>query len=648
MKVLISKGAFQPQGKLLDVSWPEFRNLVYEHNIALADESDDQKKRAMWFSCANYRDAYRLRENIVGKVWAIVADFDRVVDADAIESALKRWEYIAWTTWNSTPEAPRWRVVLPIEGGVEVDKFAGLVKRILSPVGDAASLDSRSYLPEQLWFFPWHKRSQHKNHAVWVHSGSWIKSGHLLTVDFTGVKLAHKPEDIGEGDRNNTLVVRLGKPDALLCKTEDELLALAMAWNEELKEPLPRKEVRDVVRKKWRWLTTNAEGVRERGAAWIRNTKPDDLPDIGVGLTSSDIRSAKQPESVVGDFLFPGATMVSAKMKEGKSFLAMQLALSVATKTPFLESDQFEGFPVREKMKTVIVAGEDTEGSISMRFLGSMAQGYLPEPDDPDDVKMVFNDALDELKQQMKGVDGTLLFELLVDKWYEQGYRLICLDPLRVVEASLGIVNYPGVVQGMNAHAKDFQTMRFYTRIAQKYDDCYILVSMHHGKNKRDKDASDPGDMIAGTTGYGAAAMTTVSLLPIPAQLEAEEDAEGNRPKRRELYIHGRHTREKRLLIEQGMATGIWRCVGEVGKEVQSVARKQYFDALIHLGAQDRFVSAEEIAKITKTKPVTVHKVLNRARRDGDEYLGWRILIKRGAKGGYRLYPGTGRKRFTT
>jgi hypothetical protein len=399
--------------------------------------------------------------------------------------------------------------------------------------------------------------------------------------------------------------------------------------------------VRDVVRKKWRWFQ-RGDGLQLRVGAWRSRIAESDIPNIGTGLTSDAIKTAKIPRALVGDFLFPGTTMITAKMKEGKSFLAMQLALSVASGVKFLNGQKFPGFEVKRSAPAVIIAGEDTKGDIASRFLGSMASGHLPSIADSDDVRMIFNDDLDDVRRlSPPSMPGLALFEALVERWYKEGYRIIAIDPLRVLEAAFGIVEYPGTVPGMNAHTRDFLTTRYYTKIAQSYSDLSIIISMHHGKNKKGQDADDPGDLIAGTTGYGAGAITTIALLPVPDQLEAEPDGEGNTAKRRQLYIHGRHTRETRVLVEQSPKTGVWEALGLVEDETTGIARKAYFEALLALGGNTAWISAEAISKkVGRTQTGTVHKVLNRARRDNETYLGWRLIIKRGANGGYRLTTG--------
>lgn len=643
MKVLLSKGVTNPQGKPHDFSWEGFCDMVRAHSVARPDESSTEKRAAPWFSTAEYTGNLRRRENLKGRVWAIAVDFDGVADPESVERGLSKWEYIAWTTWSSTPEHPRWRVVIPIESGCPPDRFGILVERVLLSV-KGAKIDPRSKFPEQLWFLPWHKRSQARNHTIWTNSGRWVTDADVIKVDFTGVRLANKPEELEEGERNNSLVVRLSEADAMRAESQQDLLEIAQAWNARLKTPMIRREVLGVVKKKWNWMQ-RGEGLVRRAEAWRGHLTPGELPDIGVGLMSNSIRTAKLPPSLIGDFLYPGATMISAKMKEGKSYLAMQMAMSLATGTPFLVGPKHAGFPIRQKERCVIIAGEDTAGGIASRFLGSVASGHLPTLNKPDDVKIVFNDDLDTVRKAQPKAPGLALFGSLVDRWYQQGYRVITLDPLRVVEAALGIDEYPGTTRNMNAHARDFQTMRYYTKIAQQYEDLVILVSMHHGKNKRDHDASDPGDMIAGTTGFGAGAITTISLLPIEERLNADEDQKtGFIAKRRELYFHGRYTREQRLLVEQEVSTGVWRALGNIADELMGQDRAKYFEALLNAGGSTRYVGAEEIAKIAggRTKAGTVHKVLSRARRSGNTYLGWKLMVKRGIAGGYRLVEDAG------
>src|SRR6267142_529909 len=100
--------------------------MARELSVAQSDETTQTKRSGQWFSAAKYKGNHRRRENIDSKVWLIVADLDEVRDPAAVTKLLSRWEYICWTTWSSTPQTLRWRVVLPIEGGIEADRFGSL------------------------------------------------------------------------------------------------------------------------------------------------------------------------------------------------------------------------------------------------------------------------------------------------------------------------------------------------------------------------------------------------------------------------------------------------------------------------------------------------------------------------------------------
>ena len=181
-------------------------------------------------------------------------------------------------------------------------------------------------------------------------------------------------------------------------------------------------------------------------------------------------------------------------------------------------------------------------------------------------------------------------------------------------------------------HTRDFLTMVWYNQLANKFPELSIIVAMHHGKNKRDHDSGDPGDMIAGTTGLGAGAMTTISLLPRQGSRDEEMDTG---PKQRELYIHGRLTREKRLLVEQGEKTGLWSCLGDVHETALTYVSETYFTAIRDAGGEKGWVTGEEISKRVGRRTDTVHRVLGRIMRRRAVWMGLVVIAKRGA--GYRL-----------
>jgi hypothetical protein len=265
MKILNGFGVTQAHGQQLDMDWPELKGAIKKHSVPNAVETDEAKRDGPWFSLAEYQGGHRRRDKIIGKVGGVVLDLDQVHDPDRLFAALKPYEYIGWTTWNSTDDVLRARVVVPVEGGVTVENFAPVAGKIIKRVERYAKVDPKSLSPEQLWFFPVHKKSQTQHHRIWENRGRWLSStpSRLLHVDFKDVVNVQRPEAISHGDRNNSVAKYLRGPDGLRCESQADLRDLALKWNDRLKEPMGRKEVLDTARKAWNWMQTPG-GIRER------------------------------------------------------------------------------------------------------------------------------------------------------------------------------------------------------------------------------------------------------------------------------------------------------------------------------------------------------------------------------------------------
>jgi len=597
-----------------DWSWSQFCAGVQEQSKPQGDESEERKKQAVSFSCCEYDPPRRGLANIVeGSIWAIVLDLDRVMYPDRARAYLNQWRHVGWTTWSSEPGKEKWRIVIP--GRVDRNGLSQAVATITARLQGIAQVDPSSRDSAHLWFFPWHRKSNRTHHHIWVNEGESWGSGQL-TVDFSSTP-STIPEKIGEGGRNTSLHRYLGGPEGRQCGTVEELMDLAGAWNHRLSEPMGPREVKSIVNKKWHWLEHNRPARLEGDAA-------------GLIWTFDELTVIAKKRPLVGDILYPGVTLMSGKMKEGKSFVLAQLATALASGTTFLNGKEFAGFSVPEKQKVVVFAGEDDPQTIWHRIIKNMRAGHLPKVTSGD-LGIVFPERLTEVRNGTKA-DGCLVFESLMTGWYKMGYRVVMLDPLRAFEARLGIREYPGTEGLRNVHTRDFLTMVWYNQLANKFPGLAMVVAMHHGKNKRDHDSGDPGDMIAGTTGLGAGAMTTISLLPMGKRVE---DDVGSGPKQRELYIHGRLTREKRLLLEQNERTGLWSCLGNWRETAMNEVREEYFEAIRALGGQRSVVTSEGIAKETGRRRDTIHKVLRRMVRDGATWNGLRVIVQ--PNKGYRL-----------
>ena len=191
-----------------------------------------------------------------------------------------------------------------------------------------------------------------------------------IRVDFTGVRLVTKPEEIQVGERNNSLVLRLQEPDALRCASEDELRAIAKAWNERLPEPMSRQEVRDVVRKKWRWFQTQ-DGVVLRWKQHVRDRGPTSTRVSGVWSAVTDVSHEFESYTVHGVLPPTGCVAFFGPAGSAKSTIEVALASSIALGRPWHGRDIDLPSPV------AIVAAE-APGSLKRRFRAWARDNSIP------------------------------------------------------------------------------------------------------------------------------------------------------------------------------------------------------------------------------------------------------------------------------
>jgi hypothetical protein len=152
----------------------------------------------------------------------------------------------------------------------------------------------------------------------------------VVALDFTGVRLASKPEEIRVGERNNMLLLRLSQDDAVLCETKDELTDIAVGWNAQLPEPMSRKEVSGVVRSKWNWLQTR-EGVIRR-AALIRIAEPW---SIGTWTSATDVSQDFESYAIHGVLPESGKVNLHGPAGSMKTAVAIDMACHIALGLPW-------------------------------------------------------------------------------------------------------------------------------------------------------------------------------------------------------------------------------------------------------------------------------------------------------------------------
>lgn len=622
MQASLMRGVDPRVREELDLNWQEFCEWVQSHVQASTDETDEAKKHSPSFSCTWFTGGKRSKEN-AGKIWALVFDIDEVFDSADLRKRFEPYDYLAWTTWSSTPEQPAWRVVLRLARPIDHEQLSHYVDWAVRLVGDAGRVDARTMRdPARLWFLPRHKRSQSRNFRLWVHSGKQLN---LVRLNFEGVPNINGK--VREGYRNETVMRYLNQEAAKAVDLRD-LWELAVEYNRKhCDPPLTKKELRVLVRSSKKWVTENPSGVARRGE-YMRGLAANlELGDVGVDLGTVLNGDASIPEPLVGGIVYPGALLVSARAKEGKSILLMQLALAFASGKPFLRSEFFPGFGVHGGGAGVLFfALEDKHGELKMRFSKHVGDGALPAP--KHSFRVLVADDLETLRSGTDA-DGMAIFERLVDDAYKRGVRLVVVDPVKAMQSYLGID-----FGGRNFHDVDFEMTRYYTRVAQRYEGLAIVIVMHHGKRKAvdgDSGLVDPMDAIASTSGTMAGIVGHFSLLPMPSHLREDE----GEARRRVLFMYGRHTCEHKLWIEQSGL--LWECRGDLLDTEVTERQTEYFEALLSVHAEEKPVNAEKVARCIGVSVQGARQVLGRMVKREAVYMGWKVVSARGT--GYKLVP---------
>lgn len=96
------------------MTWPALLARLARATMGDPDLPDDEAKRGAgsWSPCF-YRGNARAKKNVIS-CWAITFDIDVGGDVDRACRAFDRFQKIVHSTYKSTPEAPRCRVVLPL------------------------------------------------------------------------------------------------------------------------------------------------------------------------------------------------------------------------------------------------------------------------------------------------------------------------------------------------------------------------------------------------------------------------------------------------------------------------------------------------------------------------------------------------------
>lgn len=149
-------------------------------------EVEDKADRG-WYIPAEFSPAYRDSQNFVAR-HAITFDFDKV-GIDTWGDAINAWSELSfamYTTFSHVPDAPRFRVVMPLSRPAGYDEFQAVARKVACDVG-IELLARESFVPCQMMYAP--ARKLGGSFATHLNPGAWLDVDAVLAeyADWTDV-----------------------------------------------------------------------------------------------------------------------------------------------------------------------------------------------------------------------------------------------------------------------------------------------------------------------------------------------------------------------------------------------------------------------------------------------------------------------------
>lgn len=429
-------------GSRLETSWEEFVDRLKTAEITeetldeyrgMTNEQRTEIKDVGGYVAGEFFNNRRSKNNLVSRcILAVDADSATSHDVEDYE-AMYDYVYFCHTTHTSTPESPRYRWLFPLSRPVTSSEYRLLVSEVKLWVG-ADTIDESTDQPERLMFWP--SVCLDADYYYWEGGTSLLNPDDFITAIPDTPAEPEEPstpivvtDTIPEGQRNAAL---FSFAASLRTQGLDKVLIrnFLTAYNEAYCEvPLPDSELDTIT-----WSVCKYD-KGEKIPFSARDAKLDfgDLgefkrPERKYHLERmSDIlkEDIPAPKFLIKDILPMGLGALTAPPKFGKSWMCLDIAVSVATGTDFL------GFPTtkseviylaledgkfRLKDRTIKVGGDsvrldDLDGLYVSREAPTMTHGSLlewlqDEVRDKPKVKLVIIDTLQKIRGESKKNEG--------------------------------------------------------------------------------------------------------------------------------------------------------------------------------------------------------------------------------------------------
>ncbi len=275
----------------------------------------------------------------------------------------------------------------------------------------------------------------------------------------------------------------------------------------------------------------------------------------------------------VPSLLPEGLTILQAKPKIGKSWMAYQVAIAVASGGVAL------GKVAVEQGEVLCLMLEDTKRRAQSRIRQLLGSSAPPEG--------MFL-ALDWPRMNDGGREN-------LSTWLRDHprTRLVIIDTLE---------RFRGVgAPGENAYRADYAAVADIKKIADRYGVSFLII--HHERKPSGKGGEDIQDRTSGSYGIGGAADGTLSLERQRGQKGAV------------LELTGREVEEAKLAVVFDIHAGGWTLMGEAGEYFQSEAEREVLELLWKRG--NRALGPTEAASILGKATGTTKSLLWRMAEKG-------------------------------
>lgn len=556
LKLTVFRNRKAPLGRVREYSWealveklssPVMTDETMEEYAAMTNEQRTDIKDVGGYIGGECENGRRSKSTILSR--SILT-----IDADnASRTAIEDYErehdavYFCHSTHSSTEEFPRLRWLFPLSRPVTSDEYRLLVSIVKHWVGEE-TIDESTDQPERLMFWPSVGLETH-----WV-----AQEGGLDVIDpdvlLDGIEMPEpvrqsKPTD-EEKDDSDFTIWKGGRDNAL---TSQAGSLREMGWTEDMiRRGLDIANELCDVPKDDRSLDRIAHSVcRYKRGSPVPNylrTARDDFYDLGEWKDSPEKPSALQMESfaslcardvrapkfIVDGLITTGITILASPPKFGKSWMSLDMCLSVATGTEFMGMKT-------TKTGVLYLALEDGDYRLKERGLKVTGGRQIPENLFLVKKAPILEEGLLKDLQKIIGEHDTRI-------------GLIVIDTLQKIRGT--------AKKNEGVYGYDYRELGDLHQFALDQDIAVILV---HHLNKGKDDGTDNVARINGSTGVSGAADTIITLTRT-----RRTDSETR------MEITGRDVRSRTLVIMFDDLAHRWIYLGREDEVEQNRDRLEF------------------------------------------------------------------------